>query len=317
MSNVKTNVIIYHADCNDGFGAAWVAYNGLMERGEQRLGITLVPAKYGDDIPREYVDENTNVFVLDFSYPIEKMLELADMCESLVCIDHHKTAELGLIKLAKERENVFVKFSLDHSGAMLAWMYFKGNTAPTLIRYIQDRDLWKFELYGSKEFSLRLNLEEKTMSSWDAVLELTNQYNRLQSWIDSGVQIKRAYDKQLADIISLGKLELEIDGIKGLVCNAPYMFASDIGNTLAKESGTFGATWYEDTNTDAVFSIRSIGEFDVSEIAKRFGGGGHKNAAGFKLKFEVNKVNSEGKPICQLWSNHEKLAILSEYANKA
>jgi oligoribonuclease NrnB/cAMP/cGMP phosphodiesterase (DHH superfamily) len=32
-----------------------------------------------------------------------------------------------------------------------------------------------------------------------------------------------------------------------------------------------------------IYSLRSRGDFDVSVIAKAFGGGGHKNAAGFSV----------------------------------
>jgi nanoRNase/pAp phosphatase (c-di-AMP/oligoRNAs hydrolase) len=63
--------------------------------------------------------------------------------------------------------------------------------------------------------------------------------------------------------------------------NAPPMYSSDIGSIIAKEK-VFGGTYY-DTATHREFSLRSVGDFDVSEIAKSFGGGGHKNAAGFKV----------------------------------
>jgi nanoRNase/pAp phosphatase (c-di-AMP/oligoRNAs hydrolase) len=47
------------------------------------------------------------------------------------------------------------------------------------------------------------------------------------------------------------------------------------------------AACYWDTPEGRVFSLRSIGDFDVSEIAKQYGGGGHKNASGFRLPHGV------------------------------
>jgi len=61
---------------------------------------------------------------------------------------------------------------------------------------------------------------------------------------------------------------------------------------LAKESGTFGATYYQDSNMQIHFSLRSIGDYDVSKIAKQFGGGGHRNAAGYV----IDKVDANGNP---------------------
>lgn len=42
--------------------------------------------------------------------------------------------------------------------------------------------------------------------------------------------------------------------------------------------------WWQRFDGKFQFSLRSRGDIDVSEIAKKFGGGGHKNAAGFQLK---------------------------------
>jgi nanoRNase/pAp phosphatase (c-di-AMP/oligoRNAs hydrolase) len=60
------------------------------------------------------------------------------------------------------------------------------------------------------------------------------------------------------------------------------MYASEAGNIMS-ESFPFAGTYY-DTALHRVFSLRSRESgIDVSEIAVRFGGGGHKHAAGFKV----------------------------------
>jgi nanoRNase/pAp phosphatase (c-di-AMP/oligoRNAs hydrolase) len=60
------------------------------------------------------------------------------------------------------------------------------------------------------------------------------------------------------------------------------MYASDAGNILS-EGRAFAATYY-DTDKSRVFSLRSSkGGVDVGEVAKLFGGGGHKHAAGFSV----------------------------------
>ena len=67
----------------------------------------------------------------------------------------------------------------------------------------------------------------------------------------------------------------------GLAVNAPSFLASDLGHELANKSGTFGLVWSMAGDGQVHCSLRSNGEYDVSAIAKAFGGGGHRNAAGF------------------------------------
>ena len=72
------------------------------------------------------------------------------------------------------------------------------------------------------------------------------------------------------------------------ILNTTYLNCSEIGNELAKEA-EFSITWFERKDDVIQFSLRSIGEMDVSAIAKQFQGGGHKNAAGFQLPYESGR----------------------------
>ena len=72
--------------------------------------------------------------------------------------------------------------------------------------------------------------------------------------------------------------------------NCTPNFSSEAGNTLAKKSETFGMTWVLSSDGSINVSIRSIGDYDVSAIARNYGGGGHLNAAGFKVSFEQLKL---------------------------
>lgn len=49
-----------------------------------------------------------------------------------------------------------------------------------------------------------------------------------------------------------------------------------------KKSGTFGLIWNIEPNQLIKVSLRSE-QFDVSELALRFSGGGHRSAAAFTL----------------------------------
>ena len=75
--------------------------------------------------------------------------------------------------------------------------------------------------------------------------------------------------------------------VSGLAANAPAFLASDLGHELANKSGTFGLVWSMAGDGQVHCSLRSNGEYDVSAIAKVFGGGGHRNAAGFSTDIDT------------------------------
>ena len=80
-----------------------------------------------------------------------------------------------------------------------------------------------------------------------------------------------------------------IDGVLVSCVNSTHLI-SEIGNKLA-ETNPYSAQYFF-TETDIVFSLRSIGTvYDVSKICKRFGGGGHVNAAGFSIPLSVFDCN--------------------------
>lgn len=73
-----------------------------------------------------------------------------------------------------------------------------------------------------------------------------------------------------------------IGGFDVPVANLPYTLSSDAGHEMAK--GQPFAACYWDTPDGRVFSLRSAPDGqDVSAIAKQYGGGGHRAAAGFKV----------------------------------
>jgi oligoribonuclease NrnB/cAMP/cGMP phosphodiesterase (DHH superfamily) len=69
---------------------------------------------------------------------------------------------------------------------------------------------------------------------------------------------------------------------------------SEIGNTLLYKfpySNFSGIYSIDDITNSTHFSLRSLDDkTDVSEIAKIYGGGGHRNASGIKIPFVINTL---------------------------
>jgi hypothetical protein len=118
------------------------------------------------------------------------------------------------------------------------------------------------------------------------------------SLLDEGAAILRAHDANVQAVVkgagrecSLTFTVKDMSGSwydmeytrKGLAANCPPHLASDVGHQLANASGTYGLLWYINKEGKCICSLRSNGDYDVSAIAKAFGGGGHKNAAGFEV----------------------------------
>ena len=277
-------LVIYHAHCTDGFGAAYAAWKKFgdsadyvpMNYGEPEHGdVDLLQAKIG-------TPDNRQVYVLDFSFPIDITKWLIKNSAFFVWLDHHKTAfemwagdERELYLDETEYTNIILDNS--KSGAMLAWEYFHpSNELPIIIRHIDDRDRWKFNLRGSKEIHASLQTEKPwTFEMWDALTSNDN-YGALFS---QGGAILKAQTQQVASTASYSR-KCQIGDATGLSVNT-NVHISEVGHALAKKSGSFGLIWYLNADNRANCSLRSEGDYDVSAIARRFGGGGHKNAAGF------------------------------------
>lgn len=259
---------IYHKSCQDGLAAALAVRKHLWDSGQMK-GAKFQTAQYGDAAPDV---AGLDVVIVDFSYPRDVLLEMHQKAKSLIVIDHHVTAQEALAGLD------FCIFDMSKSGAVLAWEYFHpGKPLPRLMAYVQDRDLWKWELPFSREVSAALHSYKPFLNEQERFLD----DNSLAGLISEGAAILRYQQQQIDFVLSQPVQMVEIGGYRVPCINATHLL-SELGNELAK--GHPFAALYFDTDTKRVFSLRSTDEgLDVSEIAKLYGGGGHPRAAGFTV----------------------------------
>lgn len=258
---------IYHGNCADGFGAAWVVRKAVPDTiFKQGVHQTTPPDVSGAD-----------VLTVDFSYKRPVLLEMAKQANSILILDHHKSAMEDLVDLPA---NVTVKFDMNRSGAMMAWDHFFPNQSPPpLLLHIEDRDLWRFALKNTREIQANLFSYPYDFQVWDALMETA-----VDDLAKDGAAIERKHFKDVHELLGVTQREMIISGHRVPVANLPYTLVSDAAHLMAK--GRPFAACYWDTPDGRVFGLRSSDEgVDVSEIAKRYGGGGHKNAAGFKVTF--------------------------------
>jgi len=260
----SVNCVIYHADCTDGFGSAYSAWKLLGNRAEYYA------CKHGS-VPPDVKDKN--VVILDFSFNNATTKQMIADANELLVIDHHKSAVVELHDISN------TIFDMNKSGATLAWEFFHpGKEAPKFIQYITDRDLWRWELPYSKEFSAAFDM-------------VPHDFEEFEKFEDDSVfddAVKRgsyilAYSKTVVKKVCDKAASRKIDGKDILVVNSSH-WMSEIGARLAPDCD-FAMIWYYDHNDKIIkVSLRAFHDkIDVSEISKKYGGGGHKKAAGFVL----------------------------------
>lgn len=251
------DVVLYHAECMDGFGAAWALWKRFPQA-------RFVPVKHGFPQPDGLGQQH--VVMVDFSYPRADILALADRTASLQILDHHITAESALADLP------FAYFDMDRSGAVLAWEWAHTQSVPWLLQYVQDKDLWRWQLPHSREISSALASHPFDFAIWEQF-----QFETLKI---EGTGILR-YENNLIDKLALDAIMVSVAGYTVPAVHSPVL-ASQIGERLSADHA-FGVIWHQKDGR-RYFSLRSkAGGISVSEIAAQYGGGGHTHAAGFSV----------------------------------
>jgi oligoribonuclease NrnB/cAMP/cGMP phosphodiesterase (DHH superfamily) len=236
---------------------------------------------YTDEPPADEDVRDRDVYVVDFSFKRPVCDRIFGAAKRLVVLDHHKTAEAELAGAS------YAIFDMERSGAGITWDYFFGATMvgkvfsegqprPWLVDYVEDRDLWRFRLPKSREINAYVACTPMTLEAWDDLF---------------------GWDREVAAIHGAGALAFEqmcarkaaetaqvvyFEGYDVPFVNVQYQLASVTAGLLA-ESAPFAVAWFQKADGTFQYSLRSRGDggVDVSEVAKKYGGGGHKAAAGF------------------------------------
>lgn len=268
MESNKTIAVLYHKTCTDGFTAAWVARKKFGNK-----------ADYFPVDPREIPSAAyayKTVYALDTSINESDLIKFRKKGIKTVVIDHHASSKENV-----ERADDF-SFSCDHSGATLAWNYFfPDKKTPKFLLYVEDVDLWRFKLSNAKEFDAYGELVAfDDFQSLNTLIQKFENTKTRKKIIRDGKVLLTHQDKMVERLVQIAE-PVVFEKIKTFVVNSP-LYNSFVGNEICKKSSPIAIIWFEKEGHRFV-SLRSNGSIDVSLLAKKYDGGGHKCAAGFRI----------------------------------
>ena len=260
-------LIVFHAPCPDGFGAAYAAWRRFGEAADY------VGVDYG--LVPELDVHGRDVYLLDFSFPRPRLEAMRQSARTLIILDHHKTAQEDLEGFPG------AVFDMTRSGARLAWEHFHpGRPLPRLLAHVEDRDLWNWQLPESADFLAYLDTLPFDFRAWDELARLGA--DELCEILVIGRHMNAKYDS-LAEAMAREAEPVTFCGVLGSKLNTSFLFTSKVGHLVYSANGTFALLWSIGKGSLCVSLRAGKGSVDVAAMARRFGGGGHAAAAGFKL----------------------------------
>lgn len=270
-------ICIYHSSDLDGLCSGAIVKRALPE-------VELIGYDYGEVVPE--IEDGSEVIMVDVSLPMDQMAELASRCSRFTFIDHHKSA-LEEWDARQWPGHVYKCGRVGVAACELAWYYFFTNEPmPETVRMLGEYDTWRnsdadrWRDVLEFQFGCRLSINSPNdfnvhffdnpmswvmgaMKEGATVLKYQEQVNAKQA--------KRAYERMFGDYRA--------------ICINAGGFNSDLFKSVYNQKHELMMCYqWDGVQRKFIVSLYTTHEhIDCSVIAKGFGGGGHKKAAGFAL----------------------------------
>jgi len=241
-------------------------------------------------LPLDNIKENERVYFVDYSFKKDTVWQLEEILKKtkdVIWIDHH-TSSFKLEEELPWTKDIKGIRQDGISGAGLTYMYLyncKFNDLPYYIQLVSDYDCWLYKYEpNTTYFKIGLGTEDNDALDdiWKALYEsfvddvcLSISVGTL---IEKGKIIKQYIDSENTFYRKHYSYETEIEGLKCLVVNKKsnsWVFGDKINEYPLVMVWVFNGIKYS-------YSIFSVDKnIDCSKIAEKYGGGGHRGAAGF------------------------------------
>lgn len=307
--------VFYHDDPDGWTSAYWikealdhhrflVAYPKFDWTQVEQVDYFCVDYHNKDEVLRLLLDNNQKVVVMcDFAYqPVRTMLETANNCQKIqkfIWIDHHKSnideyRELDVDYEANPKFDILLR-----EGIGACWLtmerFFPEKTQPRYVPWavkaIAHYDVWDFfdmENQLALVFYIQSRAEQfrnPNSEQWHKVMSLIGMLKEYETSpiLKKGREIYRAWLKEKLDLIESCSFAVMIDNRPGLAVCGKGFNSLPFEKFDRAEQYDFYLTFYFCNGLWTVSLYSKKDDFDCAAIARRFGGGGHPNAAGFQI----------------------------------
>lgn len=292
-------IVVYHSKgsyrCVDGLMSATPVHLMQQLRG---INVEFVEENYNFKYDYNYFlnFKDAVVWVVDFTFTAPGDMQLlCKLAKEVVLIDHHESALAIINTLVEERIPNFTSYyDIEECGASLFWKLLTYTEdllqepgIKLLMQMVRDADIWPVEKHP-KSMALRaaFRSEELTRQFFgDFVLKYRENVDGLLAYAESGQVIENYLDRTAKDGVRTATV-VRVNGVLGAAQNTTAAI-NETGSQMAAVRGTFGLMWNINKFGEVKCNFRSSkehGNFNVREMAERFGGGGHHNAAGCTFK---------------------------------
>ena len=294
--------VLWHAGCPDGWTAAWVAHHALTRQND--VSPALIPVSYGQPAPD--LTAYRLIYMVDFAYPHDTILEIVDSGPNVLVLDHHRTA---IDNIAEHRapQTVIdgkgpnelhlgdgpysVVLDVNRSGAGIVWDFFHTERGSALVDYVEDRDLWRHALPDSKEINTYIRSAELgSIEAWDDLHRQLSTDDGRAAATERGrgaLAYLDAYCRAAAGQAHWA----DMGGRIFPLVNVTYHGCSEVAEFLLVEFDTnMAGYWFQRGDGKAQYGFRSRDGVTVNDFAEQFGGGGHPQAAGCQTDGPVHKI---------------------------
>lgn len=284
-------MICYHHNDLDGRCSAAIVLKTHPECTMREIDYKDNPDFSEEVNPEEYV------FIVDFSFKPGKLEELFAITHpaKVVWLDHHETAKDYKYKTPYSESILNLKGLRDFStkckksGCELTWDYLFGSIAvPEAVRLVGDYDCWRFDTEEQTNLfqqGMRLIPTSPNSPVWKLLLA----GGGVDRVIRDGLVATKYRDNFCASYRKSFGEEVEFEGYSCYTMNLSMMGSPGFGSEFNSHDIAISTVYQAGKWTVSMYSK----EIHVGEIAKRYGGGGHKGAAGFvctKLPWEVHTL---------------------------
>lgn len=282
-------LVIYHGRCADGTCAAWCA--DLYFRGMEDVEVEYYPAKHNTPPPYKRIERADRTYILDFCYPREELVRINKLTD-LQVIDHHISAQAECHGLD------FCEFDMDRSGAGMSWdHFFPGVERPWHVDYVETRDIWTWKWPNAKAALAYLDTLPIGFETFDKLHDRDIEHGEC---VQKGEAILAYIRQSNNETVMASMRQITFQSAIGIhfdipVVNTTHFGISELLNSIA-DGHDFVLGYFKRNDGKYQYSARVSADssFDVSKLAKSYGGGGHAKAAGFTLDREIVELPFPG-----------------------